>query len=107
MVTLTELRREIRETNSLIEQLLVDKNNDYSTDEDVFSNFEKQAIIAAVLRVDNKRAIGQIISAIILKLVRLCNLIFGGKRPNFESVDDSWKDLIGYSLLGKTKCKEE
>ena len=34
------------------------------------------------------------------KVERLRNLILSGQAPNNESVEDSWKDVIGYGILG-------
>jgi len=34
------------------------------------------------------------------KLDRLANLVIENKNPNYESVEDTWKDVIGYGILG-------
>ena len=84
MINLSEFERQFNETNEELGRLLIAKNNDYSQDDDVHSNFTKQAIINAVLGIDNKRAIGVILEHIVTKLIRICNLLFGNKEPNFE-----------------------
>lgn len=34
------------------------------------------------------------------KAERLASLVWDGKAPNFESVEDTWMDVIGYGVLG-------
>lgn len=34
------------------------------------------------------------------KLSRLSNLLKSGAEPNNESLEDTWKDIIGYGLIG-------
>ena len=33
------------------------------------------------------------------KVARLKNLMQGEKVPNYESIDDTWRDIAGYALL--------
>lgn len=99
MINLSELKQSVTEADRRVKTLLIKKNNDYSNDEDVLSNFTKQAIIEATLRVDNKMIVGQIISKIVTKLIRICNILFGNKKPNYESLGDSCDDLQAYNDL--------
>lgn len=86
--------------NKLIEAFTTDRHNlikskqeDYATDTDVLSNFRGVAIAG-----------GRHMSNVILdechkKVLRLQNLLQGGKTPNNESIIDSVKDLSNYSDL--------
>lgn len=70
------------------------KNQDYATDENPYSNFELAAQIAGVEPIEVfKTLIG-------VKLARLVELEAKGKTPNFESIEDTWKDLAVYAAMG-------
>jgi len=69
------------------------KNNDYSSAGE-FDNFEITA-----------KATGLSVEMVILvqianKIARLNALNKTGKQPNFESLEDTWKDLATYSTIG-------
>jgi len=99
--------REIEATNQRVRKLLVDKNNDYSDKDYVHDNFLKQALILRILGVNMYTIKGAIVGMIVVKLIRICNLIFNDKLPRFEGVEDSCDDLLGYTHLLRVRLKEE
>lgn len=40
------------------------------------------------------------------KAERLVSLVWENKAPNFESVEDTWKDVIGYGILGLMEARK-
>ena len=75
-----------------IKELHDKKNTDYAVDKDPFSNFrecEKIGIPAykgIMVRMSDKWS-------------RLCNLISKDSEGNYESIEDTFKDLAVYSLI--------
>ena len=69
------------------------KNADYATEKNVYSNFENAAVSAGT-DVDTvfKVMIG-------IKLARLNALKSKDKEPNFESINDTLKDLATYACI--------
>lgn len=63
-----------------IAKLLDDKRHDYGTD-----NIRKFGTLGCLIRASDK----------IERLINLQN-----KEPNFESLEDTWKDIAGYAILG-------
>lgn len=72
-----------------ITQLLERKQNDYGT-----NNISKFGTKGVLVRVSDK-------------VERLINLTWeNDKEPNFESVEDTWKDIAGYAILALIELRE-
>ena len=80
---------------SKLSDTLTKKGKDYSPEQDVFGNFKFAANTANITRDES------ILNLIGIKVARISNLIpkGGGQVPNFESIEDSIMDLMGYSAL--------
>lgn len=74
----------IKETTSLVEDLLIRKNRDYGNSFSV--QFEKYGIMSALIRLDDKMA-------------RLSTLSQGHEAEVDESMEDTLLDLVGYGVL--------
>lgn len=83
----------VKESLSECQTILNKKSNDYSDKDNLFSCFEGAGNIAGITPEQS------ILTLIGIKIFRLKELITNDKNPNFESIDDSIKDLINYSLL--------
>ena len=69
------------------------KRHDYASEDDPFLNFRQVADVSGL-------SIDQVFLVwVATKVVRLGQLIGGGKEPNNESVDDNILDLINYPAL--------
>jgi hypothetical protein len=72
--------------------LVNQKASDYADDADPFSNFENTATLTGL-------SVPQVFHVMIsIKTERLRQLM-SGKAPNFESLEDTLKDLANYSAL--------
>ncbi len=69
------------------------KNSDYKVTSSEFSNFHFAADVAGL----NARDV--MIAQIGIKLGRLHGLLKSGKDPEWESVEDTTKDLAGYAII--------
>ena len=80
---------------SKLSDTLTKKGKDYSPERDVFGNFKFAANTANITRDES------ILNLIGIKVARISNLMpkGGGQAPNFESIEDSIMDLMGYSAL--------
>ena len=80
---------------SKLSDTLTKKGKDYSPEQDVFGNFKFAANTANITRDES------ILNLIGIKVARISNLMpkGGGQVPNFESIEDSIMDLMGYSAL--------
>ena len=81
---------------SKIQSIHEKKNEDYTTEGKNYENFERAAIIASWFSdpIDKVFAIH-----IGTKLARLAALRSQGKKPNNESIDDTFLDLATYAVL--------
>ena len=70
------------------------KNQDYASDDNPYSNFEIAATVAGV----SPKVVFKVLMGI--KLARLAELEDKSKVPNFESIEDTWKDLAVYAAMG-------
>lgn len=70
------------------------KNQDYASDNNPYSNFETAARVAGV----SPQEVFKVLIGV--KLARLYELEGKGKTPNFESIEDTWKDLAVYAAMG-------
>lgn len=79
--------------------LLDKKNQDYSHNSDVHSNFKEMAQICTDFRVDITRPEGIIEYHVLHKIHRIFKLINSADEPSNESVKDSAVDLENYMTL--------
>lgn len=77
-------------TTKELRELLIKKGEDYNR-EDVLGIFKE---IATMVNISSEKVLHVMIA---LKLKRIVNL--EGKQNNFESANDSLKDLINYAFL--------
>lgn len=75
--------------------LMKSKGHDYAG-EDILKNFKQMHQMCALLEVDLSRIEGVHIFYVLLKIQRLCNLIFSNKEAKNESVQDTLIDLRNY-----------
>lgn len=80
-------------TLSEMKELLTKKGDDYSGNRHQWMSFVIEAMMTN-LSVDTI-----FMASFARKLSRLISLYDNGNSPNFESVEDSWKDLLGYLIL--------
>ena len=89
-----------------LETTLANKASDYATD-DTLSNFKVLSKLAKILHINVKTPIGYAVFMMLMKLHRVCNLLFINKTlPKNESVYDSFKDLVGYTILALALYQE-
>jgi len=75
------------------------KTHDYATD-DMLSNFKRVSTLVKTLDIDVGTPHGIGIVYILLKLDRLCNLLFRRKsKPKNESLQDTVDDILNYMEL--------
>lgn len=94
-----------RESNPLVKELLEkiqkihdSKNEDY-TSLGYYENFTRSAEIASWFKNDEDKPFVILIAT---KLARLATLLSSEKKPNNESIDDSFLDLCTYCILWAT-----
>lgn len=88
-------------------QIHVKKSHDYASTKEILGNFKRVSAILRILKVDVGRPSGTGIAYIVLKLDRLCNLLFSGKTPKNESIQDTIDDLKNYCDLLEACIKDE
>lgn len=97
------------EVNSKLTNLSKSKGEDYAG-EDVLSNFLNLADACKALQIDTTSPVGVSLFFQLHKIARIANLTKSGKKPNNEGIEDSFLDLIGYTMLSycnyidNTKC---
>jgi hypothetical protein len=96
----------IYEINKLGTELLKSKGHDYAG-EDVLKNFKQMQAMCSLLGVDTSKIEGVHMFYILLKIQRLCNLIFSGKKGKNESIQDTLIDLRNYVDLLNCTINEE
>jgi len=96
----------IEEINSKGIELLKSKGYDYAG-EDVLKNFKQMEALIKILEIDTKTIEGIHMFYIVLKIQRLCNLLFSGKVAKNESVADTLIDLRNYTDLLNCTLKEK
>jgi len=77
-----ELRDELRQVAYEVIETLLAKRDDYGT-----QNIAITGEYGLAVRIQDKAS-------------RLLNLVNGGQVPSFESVEDTYRDLIGYAMIG-------
>ena len=93
--------RTLEDTTNKLKSVLRAKGRDYSGEIDTFRNFK---LSAELLKVDVKKVI---LSRLLDKVSRLCNVIDKGNSVKNETVEDTLDDLVGYVALLKTYIKKE
>ena len=83
---------------------IIEKNNDYSNEDDALDNFKKQSIICEALKLDNSPK-AQAMRLVILKIIRITNL-WNKSKTNYESLADTIIDLVNYTVLTEA-CRED
>lgn len=96
----------IEEINSKGIELLKSKGYDYAG-LDVLKNFKQMDQLTKLLEVDMTSIEGVHMFYILLKIQRLCNLLFSGKTAKNESVADTLIDLRNYTDLLNCTLKEK
>jgi len=89
----------IQELDKKALDLIYKKGGDYASEKDVLLNFKVLGEVVKILKVDTTIPLGVSVFYMILKIQRLCNLVFSDKEPNNESVQDTLIDLINYVKL--------
>ena len=89
------LKRVLANAESRIE-LRRKKTHDYASEGDWLGNFRRVSTILGTLNVKPDTMWGVAVIYIVLKLDRLCNLIFNAKTPENESISDTLDDLRNY-----------
>lgn len=79
-------------------ELLKTKGHDYAG-EDVLKNFKQMHQLCDLLEIDLSKVEGIHMFYILLKVQRLCNLLFSNKVAKNESVEDTLIDLRNYTDL--------
>lgn len=108
-MTREEQLKTYEEVNSRLTKLSKSKGEDYAG-EDVLSNFKNLADACKALQIDITTPVGVSLFFQVHKIARIANLLKSGKTPNNEGLDDSFIDLIGYTMLSycnyidETKC---
>ena len=74
-------------------EVLSKKNSDYKVTGSEFSNFTYAADVAGITPRE------AMLTQIGIKLGRLKGLIQSSKDPNWESIEDTVKDLAGYAII--------
>jgi hypothetical protein len=79
-------------------QIRIKKGKDYAGDQDCLQNFKKVALLLKILEIDPTTSYGVAMLYSVLKLDRLCNLVFRKKvkNPQNEPIEDSIDDLLNY-----------
>lgn len=84
----------------VIQSLYNRKNNDYAQTDNPYSNFELAASVAGI-------SVEQVFLTLIgVKIARIQELTTG-KKPNFESLQDSRTDLAVYAAIYASYYSEE
>ena len=84
-------------------QIRIYKGQDYANNDDCLQNFKKMSQILSILNIDITKSYGICLIYAVLKIDRLCNLIFRKKTfdPQNESIEDTLNDLQNY--IDKTR----
>jgi hypothetical protein len=88
-------------------ELLKSKGYDYASDNDVLKNFKEILQLVNLLKVDMSKIEGTHMFYILLKVQRLCNLLFSGKTAKNESIQDTLIDLRNYVDLLNCTLQEK
>ena len=98
-MNLKNLSKLVSKITQRVELLAVKKNKDYSTDDDVHTNFKEVTFLCNLLRVDRSTPHGAIQYEIVKKIHRIFKLVNEGQTPENESLFDNAVDLNVYIAL--------
>lgn len=87
-------------------ELMKSKGHDYS-DIDILKNFKQVHQMITLLGIDTTKIEGVHLFYVILKIQRLCNLLFSGKTAKNESIQDTLIDLRNYIDLLNCTLQEK
>jgi len=87
-------------------ELLKSKGHDYAG-LDVLKNFKQMHQLCSLLEVDMSKIEGIHMFYVLLKIQRLCNLLFSNKVAKNESIEDTLIDLRNYTDLLNCTLNEE
>jgi len=82
-----------------IKKLMQKKNKDYSSAEDIHTNFKRVAQLGNIYNVDVKEPQGVMRFFILIKFDRYMNLTSRGEAPQNESLEDTTIDSHVYQML--------
>jgi hypothetical protein len=82
------------------------KAHDYAS-QNTLSNFKTVSAAAKELGLNVTDPTNYALFMVLLKIARISNLINSGKRPNNESIDDSFLDGINYLKLAYCTYKDK
>lgn len=105
-VTIDELIKFLDSKNDESMELLKKKGHDYAG-KDIFQNFKQMFDLCNTLKIDFTKPESIHMFYIILKIQRICNLIFTDKKPSNESIEDTLIDLTNYVNLFHARIKLE
>lgn len=86
-------------------EIMKTKGHDYAG-EDILKNFKEMQQMITLLNVDTTKIEGTHMFYILLKIQRLCNLMFSDKVAKNESIQDTLIDLRNYVDLLNCTLKE-
>jgi hypothetical protein len=96
----------IEKINAQGVELLKSKGHDYAGD-DILKNFKQVNALCNTLGIDFSKVEGTHMFYIVLKIQRLCNLIFSDKTGKHESIQDTLIDLRNYVDLLNCTLEEK
>lgn len=96
----------VQQLNEQGVELLKSKGHDYAG-VDVLKNFKQMKELISVLEIDTNKIEGIHMFYIVLKIQRLCNLLFSGKEAKNESIQDTLIDLRNYTDLLNCTLEEK
>lgn len=105
-MTQQEQLKLISEINEKGIELFKSKGHDYAG-VDILKNFKQMHNVMQLLEVDISKIEGVHMFYILLKVQRLCNLLFSGKEGKNESIQDTLIDLRNYTDLLNCTLQEK
>ena len=88
-------------------ELLKSKGHDYASSGDVLKNFKQMRELLSLLEVNMSTLEGTHMFYLLLKIQRLCNLLFSDKVAKNESIQDTLIDLRNYTDLLNCTLEEK
>jgi hypothetical protein len=95
-----------KELDEKILRVASSKAHDYAS-QNTLSNFKTVSAAAKELGLNVTDPTNYALFMVLLKIARISNLINSGKRPNNESIDDSFLDGINYLKLAYCTYKDK
>jgi len=91
----------VENDNTKLIDTLSRKGDDYADDKNALSCLETVSALCDLLNIDAKTSYGVAMVLEIVKIVRMCNLMFEERTPKNDSLADSFADAHGYLHLAK------